>query len=152
MIALTSNGLQCLKRQLVRSSTNRSGSKVPNRGWSVSRYSEMILAAKPSEIETVVQKLMFSASKRSSQRCKVDTGRFVFIGRWPELWSASESSDTLAPSLSGDSLPPSKVVVGGRPVFKTVLENVSLGLEPHATACRQYVRFESQKMPDFGAT
>lgn len=63
---------------------NRSGSKIPNRGWSVSRYKDMILAATSSEIETKVQKLMFNSSKHSSQGGKVDIGCLMFVGRCAE--------------------------------------------------------------------
>lgn len=67
---------------------NRLGSKVPRRGWSVSKYKEMILEARSSGIETEVQKLMFNSSNRSSQGCDVDMG--LFVGSDDRLTVASD--------------------------------------------------------------
>jgi hypothetical protein len=72
MIVLRRNALQYLVSQLIKSFINKSGSKVPSRGWSVSKYNDITFAAKSEGIGTVVQKLMFNFPNRSSQWCKVD--------------------------------------------------------------------------------
>lgn len=79
-MVLTSSLLQCLARQWTRSSINKVGSKGPNKGWSVSRYSDMTFAAKSEAIGTEVQNPMLSSSSRLSHELRV--GARLWVESW----------------------------------------------------------------------
>ena len=86
-----------------RLSRNRSASKNPRRGWSVSRYREMILAARSLEMGTFVQLLMATLLSRPSQY-GVDLADSECAGP-SELGPGRDASARSARSESSSELP-----------------------------------------------
>lgn len=126
-MVLTSSLLQYLVRQWTRSSINKVGSKGPNKGWSVSRYSDMAFAAKPEAIGTEVQNPISSSSSRSPHELR--GGSRLWVGSW-----------------AGNGFEP-LLVVGGLLSF-CVLDDARLTLKnffSHPVSLLQDTRFKGLK-------
>ena len=64
--AFTRSGEQCSPVPDIRCDINSSGSKFPRRGWSVSRYSDILLAAVSLSTSTLVQDRISRLRRRGS--------------------------------------------------------------------------------------